>query len=205
MTRTVLFVDDEPNVLQMIVEALEDEPYEVLTAESAEEALELLAGDEIDVVVSDEIMPGMSGTEFLQVVRDEYPDTIRMILTAYPVLKKAMRAIEDGSIYHFFSKPFNIVDLAVNIRQAFRQKEILAEGRHMLELVKKQSAILREIGSKCPALVKLAEDGSGTMIIDDAGVIDWEKVKRAIAEIEEEARSGEVFFEDAFHGSPRRG
>ena len=81
MTTRVLFVDDEPDLTESVRCALRKEPYEILTANSAQEALGILETTEIDVVVSDEGMPEMRGSEFLSIVRRDYPETIRMILT----------------------------------------------------------------------------------------------------------------------------
>ena len=79
MSRNVIFVDDKPAITDALKRALRKEPYEILTANSAAEALAILAEIQVDVVVSDEMMPGMSGSEFLAVVRRRYPDTIRII------------------------------------------------------------------------------------------------------------------------------
>jgi len=73
-------------------DALANEPYDILSAASAEEALPILDREQVDVVISDEKMPGMSGSEFLAIVRQEYPDTVRMILTGHASLESAIRA-----------------------------------------------------------------------------------------------------------------
>jgi len=83
MARKVLFVDDELHVTEGLKRALRKEPYEIMSANSADKALEILARQPVDIVVSDEKMPGMSGSEFLTVVCRKYPDTIRIILTGH--------------------------------------------------------------------------------------------------------------------------
>jgi two-component system probable response regulator PhcQ len=102
----------------MLKDAFSREPYNILCADSAEEALPILAREQVDVVISDEKMPGMSGSEFLSLVRQEYPDTIRIILTGYGSLESAIRAINEGEIYRLFTKPCNVIDLAITIRLA---------------------------------------------------------------------------------------
>ena len=77
MSHTVLFVDDEPNVLAGLTRLLRKESYEILTAATAEEAAELLEENSVDLIVSDEEMPGMSGTEFLARVARDHPDVER--------------------------------------------------------------------------------------------------------------------------------
>ena len=86
MQHKVLFVDDEPNGTKALKRALRREPYDILSAGSADESLEMLERESVDVVVSDENMPGMTGSEFLAVVYEKYPDTIRIILTGHASL-----------------------------------------------------------------------------------------------------------------------
>ena len=117
-TATVLLVDDEPNVTDALKRLLRQEPYEILTAISAAAAQELLERNHVDVVISDEQMPGMSGSVFLSGVRKQYPHTIRMVLSGQASLEAAVRAINEGEVYRFFLKPCNATDLVITIRQA---------------------------------------------------------------------------------------
>ena len=135
MQYTVLIVDDEPDIRDMLTQALSREPYEVLCADSAEEALDIIAQEPVDVVLSDEKMPGMSGTEFLAIVREKYPDTIRIILTGHASLESAIRAINEGEVYRFFVKPCNMVDLSTTIRHAIQHQELLKENKRLIEII----------------------------------------------------------------------
>ncbi len=144
MSHTVLLIDDEPNVLDGLTRVLRKEPYEILTANSAEEAATLLEDRSVDLIVSDEEMPGMSGTEFLGRVAQGYPDTVRIVLTGNPTLPTALRAINEGKVYQFFTKPCNEIDLAITIRRALEQKDLLAKSRDLLEVTKRQSALIEE-------------------------------------------------------------
>ena len=108
---TVLFVDDEPTVTSSARRALRDEPYEVLTANSVQRALSIMASTPIDVVVSDEKMPGISGSEFLTIVRLRYPDVVRIILTGEASLETAVDAINNASIFRFLRKPCSASEL----------------------------------------------------------------------------------------------
>ncbi|MHC4695150.1 MAG: response regulator [Planctomycetota bacterium] len=144
MTHTVLLVDDEPNVLDGLTRALRKEPYQILAGNSAEEAAALLEDHSVDLIVSDEEMPGMSGTEFLGRVAQEYPDTVRIVLTGHPTLPAALRAINEGKVYQFFTKPCNEIDLAITIRRALEQKDLLEKSRDLLEVAKRQSALIDE-------------------------------------------------------------
>lgn len=144
MSHTILLVDDEPNVLEGLSRALHKESYEILTANSAEQAAEVLDRHTVDLIVSDEEMPGMSGTEFLGRVAEQYSDTVRIVLTGHPTLPAALRAINEGKVYQFFTKPCNEIDLAITIRRALEQKDLLAKSRDLLEVTKRQSALIDE-------------------------------------------------------------
>ena len=144
MSHTVLLVDDEPHVLEGLTRVLRKEPYEILTANSAVEAAELLEDNGVDLIVSDEEMPGMSGTEFLARVARDYPDIVGIVLTGHPSLPAALRAINEGKVYQFFTKPCNEIDLAITIRRALEQKDLEAKSRELLEVTKRQSVLIEE-------------------------------------------------------------
>ncbi|GMT41941.1 MAG: hypothetical protein IEMM0002_0352 [bacterium] len=131
MQHKVLLVDDEPAVTEGLKRVLYDEPFQILVARSAKEALYIIDNELIDVVVSDEEMPGLGGLDFLTLVWNKYPDTIRMLLTGKASLELTIRAINEGNLYRFFTKPCNEVDLATTIRQALKQKEVQAESTRL--------------------------------------------------------------------------
>lgn len=166
MSATVLLVDDEPRITTAIQRTLRREAFEICTAASAREALEVLANRAIDVVVSDEKMPGMSGTEFLAVVQKEYPATIRIVLTGHASLDTAIKAINEGSIFRFMTKPCNPSELAVTIRQALQQKQLIDGSRRMLGMLKKQSSMLDRLEEEHPGITSIERDESGAIVID---------------------------------------
>lgn len=114
----VLFVDDEVPVLEALRCALRREPLRATFATSVQEAFAVLEHMVVDVVVSDDRMPGMSGTEFLAAVRDEYPAIQRILLTGSATLDVAARAIRDGEVYAFLTKPYDATALAGMIHDA---------------------------------------------------------------------------------------
>ncbi|MEE8292463.1 MAG: ATP-binding protein [Candidatus Tectomicrobia bacterium] len=124
LAHTILLLDDEPNVLSALRRALRKEPYALLCAHSADEAFDLLYTREVDVVVSDQDMPGMTGTEFLAKVYQEFPHITRFILTGKATLEVALQAINAGAISQFFTKPCNAEALALSIRTALGQKDL---------------------------------------------------------------------------------
>ena len=144
MQHTVLLVDDEPKVLSALKRVLRNEPYAILTASNAEEAAEVLRSSPVDLIVCDEEMPGMSGTEFLAKVAHDYPDVVRIMLTGHPTLPAALHAINEGRVFQFFTKPCNEIDLAIAIRRALEKKDLIAKSQDLLEVTKRQSTLIEE-------------------------------------------------------------
>lgn len=118
---TLLIVDDEPYVLKSLNRCLRGQGFRILTAESAEDAFKLLAVSKVHVILSDQRMPVMSGTEFLKQVRKLYPDTIRMIISGYTDLKTVTEAINEGAIYKFLTKPWDDDALRALVANAFAE------------------------------------------------------------------------------------
>jgi CheY-like chemotaxis protein len=106
--------------------------YTVHAANTPAEAFEMLARFPVGVVMSDQRMPLMRGTDFLARVRQLYPDTVRIVLSGYTELQSITEAINEGAIYKFLTKPWNDVQLSEEIEQAFQQYEMVAES-HLLQ------------------------------------------------------------------------
>jgi len=181
-TATILLVDDEPNVTDALKRALRREPYEFLTAISGPDAQQILERQHVDVVISDEQMPGMSGSEFLSKVRKQFPHTIRMILSGHASLEAAVRAINEGEVYRFFLKPCNPTDLIFTVQQALTHKRLEEQSRRLLREYQKQAAMLAKLNHNGPDLLRLDTDAQGAVIIDES---DGEgEVTDLLAEIE---------------------
>jgi diguanylate cyclase (GGDEF)-like protein/PAS domain S-box-containing protein len=118
--QTLLLVDDEPNILTSLSRLFRREAFQTLTANSPAEAFELLAKHTVQVILSDQRMPNMSGTEFFARVRQLYPDTVRILLTGYTELESVTGAINRGAVYKFLTKPWDDDQLRDQIREAFR-------------------------------------------------------------------------------------
>ncbi|CAN7469018.1 EAL domain-containing protein [Pseudoduganella sp. LjRoot289] len=128
-TRTLLLLDDEPGILYSLVRLFRREGYRALVAQDAYQALELLALHPVQVIISDQRMPGMSGTDFLARVRDLYPDTVRILLSGYADFNAVADAVNRGSIYKCISKPWDDAELKETVRAAFRHAEHAEERR----------------------------------------------------------------------------
>jgi DNA-binding NtrC family response regulator len=114
-------VDDDVNVLGALHRLFRRDNYRVLTAASPAEGFELLALYHVQVILCDQKMPVMNGTEFLSKVKEMYPDTMRIILSGYTGVETVLDSINRGAIYRFYTKPWNETELRDNVRLAFRQ------------------------------------------------------------------------------------
>lgn len=166
--RTLLLVDDEINILAALKRLLRRDSYQILTANSGREALELLKQNEVDVIVSDQRMPGMTGTEFFQIAKDLYPDTMRIVLSGYTELQSVTDAVNQGSIYKFLTKPWDDAQLRGHIEEAFRRKEMADENQRLnLEVrtanqeLAKANRQLEEVLNQKQQQIKLGEVSLG--------------------------------------------
>ena len=162
----LLLVDDEPNLTSALVRSLDRSQFEIFTADSAQKGLMILAGNDIDVVVSDERMPGMTGSQFLSEVRKKWPNTIRMILSGQADLEAAVRAINEGEVYRFLLKPCHPQELQMTILQGLQHKKLVAQSRKLLMEHQKNMNLLEALEKDNPGITKVD--------MDDDGVIDME-------------------------------
>jgi DNA-binding NtrC family response regulator len=167
MNNRILLVDDESNVLSALKRALFDEPLEITSVTSAEEALEIMKDEPFKVVISDERMLGMQGSEFLGLVRASYPDTIRMMLTGHATLEAAMKAVNEGEIYRFFSKPWNDHDLKFAIRSAIEKYDLEAENRRLLATIRQKSLEIKVLEKRYPGISRVEKDDRGVFVLPD--------------------------------------
>jgi len=145
---TVLLVDDEDSILSSLKRLLRRESYHVLTANGGQAGLDELAKSRVDVIVSDQRMPGMSGVEFLRQAKVLYPDTVRMVLSGYADLQSITDAINEGAIYKFLSKPWDDEMLKSEIGEAFRRKALHDENKRLTEQVRETNAELVRVNAQ---------------------------------------------------------
>lgn len=144
-TMKVLFVDDEENILRSLGRLFMDEKFEVLTAGSGEEGIRILETvSGMGVVVSDQRMPGMAGTEFLFRAREIAPDAIRMLLTGHADIKAAIDAINRGSASRYISKPIENDELLQIIRDGVARYALIMENRRLSDELRQWNESLRE-------------------------------------------------------------
>ncbi|MGY0201042.1 EAL domain-containing protein [Leptothrix sp. BB-3] len=151
--RTLLLVDDEPNILASLKRLLRHDGYRIVTATSAAEGLQRLAEQPIDVIVSDQRMPGMTGVEFLHRARALYPSTVRLVLSGFTELQSIIDAVNEGAIYKFLTKPWDDQRLRSHVAEAFRQKELADENRRLAQQVETANADLATLNERLGALL----------------------------------------------------
>jgi signal transduction histidine kinase len=129
---TFLVVDDEPDILDAI-QRLFRKDYRVLTARTAKEALEVVAEEDVQVVMSDQRMPRMSGIEFLAKLRQTRPNIVRVLFTGYSNIDHVIDAINEGHVYRYISKPWKPAELKIFVAQAFEYYESCRERDELFE------------------------------------------------------------------------
>jgi putative nucleotidyltransferase with HDIG domain len=151
---TVLFVDDEVNILKAIQRLLRNEQMTVLTASRPQEALELLDRADAQLVVSDQRMPEMSGVDLLSSVRERHPDMVRMMLTGYTEMNIAVEAINKGEIYRLITKPWNDDELKATLRQAFDHFDLKREIKRLNQVTREQNFKLQDMNKNLEGKVR---------------------------------------------------
>lgn len=183
MKDAILLVDDEANVLSALTRALIDDPYEILTASGGVQALEVMAGKNIKAIVSDERMVGMQGSELLAEVKRRSPHTVRILLTGHATIEAAMRAVNEGEIYRFFTKPWDDMQLRFALLSAVEKYDLEAENRRLLATVRDQAMEIKVLERRYPGISRVEKDSRGTFLLPD--IADGE-IARLIAECEQE-------------------
>lgn len=127
----VLFVDDEENNLKAFRSTFRRE-MDVLVATSGEEALRLLETETVHVIISDQRMPNMTGSEFLAIARERHPKAMRMLLTGFADVEAVIAAVNSGGIFSYSTKPWDVNDLTLKIRQAFETQQLREDKDKLL-------------------------------------------------------------------------
>lgn len=138
----LLLVDDEPGVVKALIRIFRQENYEIIAANNGAEALERLKEAPVQVVISDYMMPGMTGADLLKKIKALYPETIRIMLTGHADTGAVMGAINEGAVYKFILKPWNDDDLRLTISLALEQYDLIRKNKALqFENAKKSKEI----------------------------------------------------------------
>lgn len=192
--RSILLVDDDFGNLALLEEYLSDD-YQVITAMSGMEAMQILQAKEFDIIISDQRMPQMSGVELLKHARKVYPDTIRMILSAYSDANAMLAAINEGHVYRFLLKPWEHTDLAQAIHQGLDYRDTMRANRRLASKLRRRNQQIEDSQEQLEAAeeqlvraAKLATIGQIT-----SGVMNQlERHREDVAAIEEALAGVEV-------------
>ncbi len=163
----ILLVDDEQNVLNALTRALFDEQLEISCAKSGEEALKIISTKPFKLVISDERMIGMQGSELLAILKEKYPQTLRILLTGHATLDAAMKAVNQGEIYRFFTKPWNDTELKFAIRTAIERFDLEAENRRLLATVRNQAMEIKVLEKRYPGISRVEKDSQGSFLLPE--------------------------------------
>jgi DNA-binding NtrC family response regulator len=147
--KKVLIVDDEELVTEALERAFYGESFQTLTASSAEEAISILEGQEVSVIISDDHMPGLTGSQLMALARKLYPDTIRILLTGYATVESALKAINEGEIYRFFVKPCDFSMLKEVVLEALDSTRPSSSTKEFEDTIRKQSRLLQHLQKRC--------------------------------------------------------
>lgn len=128
----ILYIDDEENNLNSFKAAFRRE-YDVTTAISGIEAIEILKNQSFEIIITDQRMPGMTGVEFLSSIIDEHPEPIRMLLTGYADIQAVIDAINKGKIYQYITKPWDEQQMRVIINNAYEIFSLRLENKELMK------------------------------------------------------------------------
>ena len=162
---SILLVDDEPSVLSALKRVLRPARYTILTAESGEAALDILASTEVDLIVSDMRMPNLSGAAFLARARALYPDTMRILLTGYSDIASIVEAVNEGGVYRYLNKPWDDHDLLMTIEQALEQRRLRGEAARLAALTEAQNETLRRFNTELETQVRARTEELGQTVM----------------------------------------
>ena len=143
----ILLVDDEQSIIRSLQRLFRKEKYQVLTASSGQEGLDILSTFDkpLSLIISDQRMPEMTGAQFLEKARVLTPDTNRFLLTGYSDVKDILDAVNKGEIHRYLTKPWNDDDLLFQVRNALEAYELKAENRRLNALTAQQNEALTEL------------------------------------------------------------
>jgi len=141
---TILFVDDEENILKALVRLFRTEGHLLLTAATPNDGLKKINENLVSLVVADHRMPEMTGVEFLRRVKEESPDTVRIMLTGHADVDVATEAINRGQIFRFIRKPWDEDEIKNIVKQALEHYELITENKRMARIITRQNEILTQ-------------------------------------------------------------
>jgi two-component system probable response regulator PhcQ len=164
MKHTILVVDDEELFIEYIQGVLSGESYNVITASSGQEGLELLKIQSVNMVISAYQIPLMNGLEFLEKVRIIYPDILTILVTDQPDINLAIKAINEAGVYKFMLKPWDDIDFKNAIKKTLESLQVIKERDRLIRKVKTHEATLKDLEKRYPGITKVERDQDGNIL-----------------------------------------
>ena len=196
---TILVVDDEPEMLRSIHDLLRLD-FQILPFERGSDALKTLAlDDSISVILSDQRMPGLTGVELLRRAKEIRPEVTRLLFTGYADIRAVIDAINEGNVFRYLTKPWNLDEMQSIIRQAVEHHDLLVEKQRLLRNLSETNAKLLEAGRLKNAFLEVASHELNTPVAVVLGLTELWKFTQA-AEADPVARS----WVDKIHGAGKR-
>lgn len=139
----LLIVDDEGEILKSLRRQFR-RTYDIHLANSGEEGYQIMVETPIQVIISDQRMPGMNGSEFFEKVSEEFPDAIRLLLTGFADINAVIAAINDGHVFRYITKPWDPVELDTTVNQAFERYNLVVQNRRLVKELQESNAFLEQ-------------------------------------------------------------
>lgn len=153
----LLIIDDEVDITKALVRQFRKK-YNVFSTTDAADGLQIMERENIQVVLSDQRMPGMTGVDFFKRIKDKYPDALKLILTGYADIEAVIGAINEGQVFRYVKKPWNPDELEAIIREAFEKYELITNNRRLMHSLQEMNATLEEkVKTRTLELEKLNE------------------------------------------------
>ena len=161
---TILVVDDEELFIEYIQRAMSDENYNVITAASAQEGLDILEKQQVSMVISEYEIPLMNGLEFLEKVRIIYPNILTIMVTEHADIDLAIKAINEAGVYKFLLKPLDDIDFKNMIKKTLESLQVIKERDVLIRKVKTHESTLKDLEKRYPGITKVERDEDGYIL-----------------------------------------
>lgn len=163
---SILFVDDEEGIFSAFKRQISCLPVKLFYAPNGEEAIKILYSEKIDILISDERMPGMTGSELISDVRERFPNIVSIIITGYADFDAVLKSINSGQVYKYILKPWDKIEMVMTIKNAIefkKDKELISKLKYEISIKEKE---LKYLKLKFPDIFDVKKDEDGRIIID---------------------------------------
>jgi len=164
---TILVVDDEEFVLSALERSLKRAKFRVITCQDPTKVMDILEEEPVEVIISDERMPEMSGMELLVDVRKKHPSVVRILLTGHASVEVAITAVNEGKLYRFLTKPWDDEELRELAAKAVQVSRVSNRSRQAIKEMKNQEQAAEHLEKRYPGISRIKRDKTGAIILDD--------------------------------------